>query len=371
VRIVIAFLCLLFAVFLLSYKKGSILSNRLLGIFLLTYLLLNCNTFVWIYNIYTKWPHIYNFAISFQFLLGPLLLLYSLSVVHEKFRLRKLHLLHFLPFVVVAVIYFFLFQIYDTESKLMLLRNGFRESPFFEWEDKAEILQKISYILGSVFVVFKYPWKKSQAAFYPEKHLLGTLKFLLICLLTLMVTELIRNEIPMQAGTHYIIKAAAILVYLVMISTLMVRGLLYPEMFSGNSRNGNGRKYHKSPLTREHKIYYLQRILSYMDMAEPYLSSSVNLTDFAKEISIPSRYLSQVLNEELGMSFYDFMNKYRINKAGKLLADPGYTSNSIIDVAWECGFNSKSVFNAAFKKYKGMTPSEFRMEKLQAIFQDP
>ena len=98
-----------------------------------------------------------------------------------------------------------------------------------------------------------------------------------------------------------------------------------------------------------------------MNTGKPFLSSTINLPDFAKEISIPSRYISQVLNEELGMSFYDLINTYRIEEAKNLLSDPEYGDSSIIDIAYDCGFNSKSVFNAAFKKYTGTTPSEFRL----------
>ena len=367
VRIVITFLCLLFAVFLLSYKKGSILSNRILGVFMLIYALINCNDFIWIFNIYKHYPHLYNFAISFQFLLPPLMLLYTLSVVKEHFRINEIHLLHLLPFMVAAVVYFFIYQVHDAESKLRLLNNGFRESPFFDWVYPSESINQLCYLLVSVFVVFYYPLKNKHLHFKPEKHLLHTLKFLLIGILCITAVELVKNEIHMQKSLHYIFKAIEILVYLAMISTLIVRGLLYPEMFFNKTGNGNGSKYNRSPLTWEHKIHYLQKIKSYMEKVQPYLSSSVNLTEFAKEIFIPSRYISQILNEELGMSFYDFMNKYRIDKAGELLMNPDYNNNSIIDIAWECGFNSKSVFNAAFKKFTGMTPSEFRMERQHAI----
>jgi len=365
-RVVITFLCLLFAVFLLSLKKGNVLSNRILGAFMVNYILINLNAFIWIYNLYREWPHFYNFGISFQFLTGPLLLFYTLSVVTEKFSFRKFHLLHLLPFMIVAAVYFFLFQINDAESKLRMLNNGFRQSPFFDWIYTTGMIQKMAYLMVSVYIVFRHSRRMHYMQFKTEKHLLFTLKFLLIGILSLLVVEIIKNEIHVQAKLHYIIKAFGILIYLAMVSTLIIRGLLFPEMFSGNGRNGNGQKYHKSPLTPEHKTYYLRKIISYMDEAEPYLSSSVNLTDFARAISVPSRYLSQVLNEELGMSFYDLMNKYRIDKAGKLLADPGY-NESIIDIAWECGFNSKSVFNAAFKKYTGMTPSDFRIERQHAI----
>jgi AraC-like DNA-binding protein len=128
----------------------------------------------------------------------------------------------------------------------------------------------------------------------------------------------------------------------------------------------NGKKYEKSPLNEEHKQYYLKKLLQYMKDKKPYLSSDINLSTLANDIAMPSRYLSQLINEKLKFSFYDFINKYRILETTKRLADPANSNLSIIDIAYDCGFNSKSVFNSAFKKYTGMTPKEYR-DKIKPV----
>ena len=71
-------------------------------------------------------------------------------------------------------------------------------------------------------------------------------------------------------------------------------------------------------------------------------------------------HLSQTINELLGQSFSDFVNSYRIEEAKRKLVDPACKHLSVLGIAEEVGFNSKSSFNSVFKKHTAMTPSEFR-----------
>ena len=72
------------------------------------------------------------------------------------------------------------------------------------------------------------------------------------------------------------------------------------------------------------------------------------------------RWLSQIINDNWGVGFQEFLNSYRIKAAEVMLLDPAAGDRSILDVAYEAGFNSKSAFNAAFRRHRGTTPSEFR-----------
>ena len=77
-------------------------------------------------------------------------------------------------------------------------------------------------------------------------------------------------------------------------------------------------------------------------------------------LSVPQHHLSQILNEKLNQNFFDFVNNYRIQEAKKLLVSPDGGLLTILAIAEEVGFNSKSAFNNAFKKVTNTTPSEFR-----------
>ncbi|MFC2138044.1 helix-turn-helix domain-containing protein [Bacteroidota bacterium] len=361
VRVIIAFICLLFSIFLLTYNKGRIVSNRILGMFTLICVLRDCSSFMWIFNIYQHWPHLYNFGISLHFIFAPLLLFYSLSVIKKNFKFRKVDAIHLIPFLIVAFIYFFQYQIHDTEAKFKLLENGLKQSIFFEIIYYILPVHVIAYLSFAIIFLYKYCLKSKNTEAESKRILISTLKLLLIGLLVLEFIEIIKEYVLTDIAVfHYTIKGIGIIFNLILISILLIRCLQHSEMLTYSFSNGNGQKYNKSPLTEDHKEFYLEKLESFMVTSKPYLSSTINLPDLAKGISIPARYISQVLNEKLEMSFYDFMNKYRIDEAKNLLSQEKYCDRSIINIAYDCGFNSKSVFNASFKKFTGITPKEYR-----------
>lgn len=106
-----------------------------------------------------------------------------------------------------------------------------------------------------------------------------------------------------------------------------------------------------------------QSILTLRETEPFYLNPNLRLEDLAKKMKIPSYQLTQVIQIGLGTGFYDFVNSSRIEHVKKQLLDPESKGRSIIDLAYESGFNSKSTFNTAFKKHTGMTPSEYRKDK--------
>jgi AraC-like DNA-binding protein len=118
-------------------------------------------------------------------------------------------------------------------------------------------------------------------------------------------------------------------------------------------------KYKKVRLAPGDADKYLNRLLHFMDSEKPYLDPSLSLAGLHKRTGIPEHYLSQVINGKLNRNFFDFINRYRIREACRILADSG-NHKSIIQVAFEVGFNSKSAFNRAFNKHVQMTPSDFK-----------
>ncbi|HEY3026570.1 MAG TPA: helix-turn-helix domain-containing protein, partial [Pyrinomonadaceae bacterium] len=105
---------------------------------------------------------------------------------------------------------------------------------------------------------------------------------------------------------------------------------------------------------------YLKRLLDLMEKERPYTDGDLTLQKLAKTLAISPHHLSQMINEQLNQNFFDFINLYRIEEAKRMLVDPTRKHYSILAISEAVGFNSKSAFNAAFKKHTHMTPSEFR-----------
>ena len=97
-----------------------------------------------------------------------------------------------------------------------------------------------------------------------------------------------------------------------------------------------------------------------MKQQQPYLKSNLTLPDLARLVSTTPNYLSQVINAQLHMNFFDFINSYRIETAKNLIRNPLPHTRTILDIAMESAFNSKSAFYTAFKKQMGITPVEYK-----------
>lgn len=121
----------------------------------------------------------------------------------------------------------------------------------------------------------------------------------------------------------------------------------------------NQEKYKTSTLDQFQKDIIHERIKQVMDQQKLFLQSDLTIEKLAIEIKTNKSYISQVINETENQNFSSFLNDYRIREARRLLLDSEYHNLTIESIARMVGFNSKSAFNNAFKKFTGLTPSFF------------
>lgn len=119
-------------------------------------------------------------------------------------------------------------------------------------------------------------------------------------------------------------------------------------------------KYAKSGLTSNQLLAHKQRLDQIMQSREEYLRPDLTLPKLAETVGCSVNNLSQVINSGFGTSFFDYLNRYRIEHARKLLENSGNQGSAILTIAFTVGFNSNSAFYSAFKKYVGMTPAQYR-----------
>lgn len=94
-----------------------------------------------------------------------------------------------------------------------------------------------------------------------------------------------------------------------------------------------------------------------------YLNHDINLASLSEEMNITSHQLSYIINNGFNQNFFQFINTYRIDKAKSLLLDKSSDKLTILGIAYESGFNSKTAFNTTFRKLTNQTPSEFKKRK--------
>ncbi|MBQ4822066.1 helix-turn-helix domain-containing protein [Aquimarina sp. MMG016] len=119
-------------------------------------------------------------------------------------------------------------------------------------------------------------------------------------------------------------------------------------------------KYGNSDIDRGTSKKLLQEVKTLLKQEEIYLDANVSLQSVAEKLSITSRELSQVVNENEQKNFSEFVNYYRIQKAKELLVSPEYVSEKIATIAYDCGFGNVTSFNLAFKAETRLTPSQYR-----------
>jgi len=115
-----------------------------------------------------------------------------------------------------------------------------------------------------------------------------------------------------------------------------------------------------SAVPRASLAEFRERLSAYMTHDRPYRNPDIRLSDLAAALGVPAHVLSGLLNREFGVSFPDFLNRYRAEEAARLLLDPERRQYTVLSIGLEVGFASKASFNRAFKRHMGVTPSEYQ-----------
>jgi AraC-like DNA-binding protein len=119
------------------------------------------------------------------------------------------------------------------------------------------------------------------------------------------------------------------------------------------------KKYSRSGLKQKEANNIKMEILKYMEQEKPYLERELSIGDLAKHLRTSRHYITEVINYHMGKNFYYFINEYRVEEVKRRLLDPRYRNLTILAIAYDAGFNSKSAFNTIFKDMTGMTPTEY------------
>jgi AraC-like DNA-binding protein len=123
--------------------------------------------------------------------------------------------------------------------------------------------------------------------------------------------------------------------------------------------NEQKEKYQKSGLTEEASSELLQELRRLMADEALYKRSDLSIDDLSSKLGVHPNYLSQVINQKEKMHFYDFVNTYRIEEFKRLIALQKNQQFTLLSLAYDCGFSSKTSFNRFFKKATGLTPSQY------------
>ncbi len=364
--LLLLFVSLLFAVFLVSVKSTRIISNYLLA----TYLLLSCIDFggAFIFHfIFPKFPGFSMLLSSTVALLMPLLYLFILSVIYTDFRLKKVQLLHGLVFVAYNLIFIPNYYLQEKVDKLKFIGSPEFLSSSEVWVSYILLhIQEVVYLILCFYVILKY--RKLLLENYASASTMN-FRWLLtfISLVAIYTTLAIAKNLFLLGGFQNVYRFLLTLTSLTILMCLcwiVLRALQNPEFFRGvDSKLQLVRNIAQSDIDSKNnleKVSIIKKLKAHMADRKPYLDDGLTLHQLAIQLNMDDHDLSVLINRVLNQHFFNFVNGYRIKHAMELLRDPDKKELTILEILYTVGFNSKSSFNTAFKKHVSQTPTEYR-----------
>ena len=370
------------ALALLNTKSGDTRAHRVLALLTILFSMDLGEEFLYQSGFFESAPHLLHVLAPIDLLYGPLIYLYVLQLTRPQYQEMAIgNYRHFLPALagIAALLPFFLMD----GSEKLAFTEALRKGAALETDTPHSLIIQIGftlfvlgtivqlglYLLFSIMRLITHSKAIKNAFSDIDKINLAWLRNLLVGLSCIYLLYLGDQFFPdlmeMNILGDLITVIAVILIY-----SMGYLGLRQPTIFTrafepqqtapGDGDDQGEEKYRRSGLDKQTSLVFLDELTSHMEANKPYLESDLVLPQLAQQLGISANYLSQVINEQLNVNFYDFVNGYRVEEAMRLMRDKAGEKVNILNIALDSGFNSKSAFYTAFKKTTSMTPTQYR-----------
>ncbi len=350
----------IFSAFILFSKKSSNLADRILAFWMI---FISLELFHMLLEI--KQSPLHEFTSNFGFYsltFGPFLYLYVSKLTQENPKFKPVDFLHFSPYLIYSLLHLFFFtnrplkpDMIDTEP-LWFILNMLRVITL------SASLAVYSFISFRIIEKHKKSIRDSFSFETSKITLswLGQITIIFIATYVVLIINLLTGNIAqtLLSTSHYI-PAIGLTIFCFSLSYF---GFNQPNLFQPVSRNSvlqtqpNG----KGLILGGKRKNYLDKLLNYMKEEKPYLNQELTIKELADGLKLPRHYVTEILTTDLKKNFFTFINDYRVEDVKARLVSKKYNGVTVLQIALESGFNSKSSFNTIFKQYLGITPSEYR-----------
>ncbi|MEZ5105627.1 MAG: helix-turn-helix domain-containing protein [Draconibacterium sp.] len=295
------------------------------------------------------------------FLFGPLLYFYVRSLAVESFQPQWKQLFHLTPLILVAIHRSFSNAVSISSSAL----PGSSENIYNRMYFSLAVISMIVYWIFSIQIILKHrkniPFYFSN---YSKKNTLTWLFFVIALFFFLFLSDLLVYFLERLLETKFVnlpfLEFNLTVFAFIMLFFGINQTVIYePEELKENGGK-NESKYDRSAMSKDEIEKIRKLIFNYLKERKPYLNSEYNLQMMVTDLNISRQKLSQVINLGEQKNFYQLINEFRIEEVKTRMTTPGFEHYTLLGIAFECGFNSKTSFNRIFKEITGLTPSEYK-----------
>jgi AraC-like DNA-binding protein len=328
-------------------------ANRLLSALLLIFSAILGHTWIGLQHLYQQYPHSALSIATLGFAVGPLLYLYLRAMLSAQ-PLDRRALLHFAPFAA-ATLAMMPFYLRPAEEKLVWMRHW----DGWPWQLTLAGVVKLAILL--LYIRASYRLMRRVPA---DSDLLRDLRrlmriWLVSAALSIVALPMAAMDVELPLSGDVVDGIALMLFVFATAFTAMRLPLGYrPRQLPP----APAPRYAGKQLSTADRTVFLARLTACMEHEQPYRNGELTLNNLAAQVAMTPHELSQLINEDAGANFADYLNRHRVEALKHALHDSAQAGASILDLALASGFNSKSAMNRAFKKHTGMTPGEFRSQ---------
>lgn len=368
--LIAVFNALFFAILILQKKKA--LHDKVLILWLI-YLGVYIGTYAFFSNtLFINFHLLSAIFISMLMLHGPFLYLYISVLVNEKPQFDRRNLLHFIPFILFNT-FLLISQLFPEMSEGIRLDHvePAHSAPFlFNFFLLLTVLSGPVYFIFSIrlfrkldIIIFNNFSKSENINLDWLRKLVYSFGAIWTVLMAFATIHHAFQLFSWAFCTNGLFFSLSFFVILIGYFGLKQKEIFiqYPDPKTEYVTERK-KKYAGVLLKEVDAELYVSKIQHFMSIEKPYMDANLTLPELAAKLEIPSHYLSRVINEKLGLNFFDFINKYRIEEVKVKIANPEFNHLSLLGIAFESGFNTKSAFNRVFKKLTGLTPSEYKSQ---------
>ncbi len=350
----------LFVVALLLNKKGKSTSDKILALWMLVCAIHLGSQYAYVEGYMLDFPFLFGIAITIPLTHGVFLFFYVASVTDQLPQSKVSTYLHFIPIALsylYLIIYFFPLP---TDEKAALIESKGEGHELFNIAMLgATMISGVVYVIWSIILLRRHEKNILDRFSRLENINLRWLQFLIFGLALVWAVVIFAQK------DEYIFIGVVLFVILTGFF-----GIQQVDIYSHRTKRDlkikaetsviqNDEKYASSGLTKKTSVALYGQLIDQMENKKVYKQQELSISELAAKLDTHPNYLSQVINDNGGKKFFDFINGYRVEEFKKLVADPKNKKFTILSLAYDCGFNSKSSFNRYFKKATGLTPSQY------------